>query len=150
LLATKPDGIFLSNGPGDPAVLTYAIDNAKALVKSDVPVFGICLGHQILGLALGGRTFKLGYGHRGLNHPCGSPGSVEITSQNHGFALEADSLPADRVTVTHLNLNDRTVAALALRQQPVFGVQYHPEASPGPHDADHHFGRFVELMARRR
>jgi carbamoyl-phosphate synthase small subunit len=113
-------------------------------------VFGICMGHQILGLALGGTTFKLPYGHRGLNHPCGSPGEVEITSQNHGFALDADSLPSERVRITHLNLNDRTVAALALLDRPVFGVQYHPEASPGPHDADHHFARFVALMAERR
>jgi carbamoyl-phosphate synthase small subunit len=151
VLALEPEGVFLSNGPGDPAAVTGGITLARALLNQpDLPLFGICLGHQILGLALGGRTFKLGYGHRGLNHPCGSPGSVEITSQNHGFALDAASLPADRLTVTHLNLNDRTVAALALRHQPVFGVQYHPEASPGPHDADHHFGRFVELMARRR
>ncbi|MEI6617377.1 MAG: glutamine-hydrolyzing carbamoyl-phosphate synthase small subunit [Cyanobium sp. ELA507] len=151
VLAHRPEGVFLSNGPGDPAAVQGGITLARGLLgQSDLPVFGICLGHQILGLALGGRTFKLGYGHRGLNHPCGSPGSVEITSQNHGFAIDAQSLPADRVTVTHLNLNDRTVAALALRQQPVFGVQYHPEASPGPHDADHHFGRFVEQMARRR
>jgi carbamoyl-phosphate synthase small subunit len=151
VLAHRPEGVFLSNGPGDPAAVQGGIALARGLLgQSDLPVFGICLGHQILGLALGGRTFKLGYGHRGLNHPCGSPGSVEITSQNHGFAIDAQSLPTDRVTVTHLNLNDRTVAALALRQQPVFGVQYHPEASPGPHDADHHFGRFVEQMARRR
>jgi carbamoyl-phosphate synthase small subunit len=151
VLAHRPEGVFLSNGPGDPSAVQGGITLARGLLgQSDLPVFGICLGHQILGLALGGRTFKLGYGHRGLNHPCGSPGSVEITSQNHGFAIDAQSLPADRVTVTHLNLNDRTVAALALRQQPVFGVQYHPEASPGPHDADHHFGRFVEQMARRR
>jgi carbamoyl-phosphate synthase small subunit len=101
-------------------------------------------------LALGGSTFKLGYGHRGLNHPCGATGTVEITSQNHGFALAAESLPPERVRITHHNLNDRTVAALAMLDQPVFGVQYHPEASPGPHDADHHFGRFVALMAARR
>jgi carbamoyl-phosphate synthase small subunit len=121
----------------------------QLLGQPNLPLFGICLGHQILGLALGGATFKLGYGHRGLNHPCGSPGQVEITSQNHGFALAAESLP-ERVQVTHLNLNDRTVAALALADQPVFGVQYHPEASPGPHDADHHFARFTALMAERR
>ena len=151
VLAHGPEGVFLSNGPGDPAAVEEGISLARELLEQpDLPLFGICLGHQILGLALGGRTFKLGYGHRGLNHPCGSPGSVEITSQNHGFAIDPESLPADRVTVTHLNLNDRTVAALALRDQPVFGVQYHPEASPGPHDADHHFARFVELMARRR
>jgi carbamoyl-phosphate synthase small subunit len=151
VLALNPEGVFLSNGPGDPAAVSSGITLAKGLLQqNDLPVFGICLGHQILGLALGGTTFKLGYGHRGLNHPCGSPGEVEITSQNHGFAIDPDSLPADRVAVTHLNLNDRTVAALALHAQPVFGVQYHPEASPGPHDADHHFGRFTALMAERR
>jgi carbamoyl-phosphate synthase small subunit len=151
VLEHQPEGVFLSNGPGDPAAVTRGIALAEGLLlQADLPVFGICLGHQILGLALGGRTYKLGYGHRGLNHPCGSPGSVEITSQNHGFALDAESLDGATVAVTHLNLNDRTVAALAHRLKPVFGVQYHPEASPGPHDADHHFGRFAALMAERR
>ena len=147
----RPDGVFLSNGPGDPAAVTQGIALAKMLLaESDLPLFGICLGHQILGLALGGETFKLSYGHRGLNHPCGTTGQVEITSQNHGFALSADSLDLNLIEVTHFNLNDRTVAAIAHRQKPVFGVQYHPEASPGPHDADHHFARFVTLMADRR
>ena len=151
VLSHQPEGVFLSNGPGDPAAVTDGIHLAQGLLaQGDLPIFGICLGHQILGLALGGRTFKLAYGHRGLNHPCGSPGEVEITSQNHGFAIDATSLPTDRVGVTHENLNDRTVAALALHHQPVFGVQYHPEASPGPHDADHHFHRFTALMAERR
>jgi len=151
VLSLRPEGVFLSNGPGDPAAVSSGVDLARGLLaQNDLPLFGICLGHQILGLALGGRTFKLGYGHRGLNHPCGSPGQVEITSQNHGFALDAASLPAERVRVTHLNLNDRTVAALEMLHAPVFGVQYHPEASPGPHDADHHFARFTALMAARR
>ena len=151
VLACKPEGVFLSNGPGDPAAVSDGIALARGLIQQrDLPLFGICLGHQILGLAMGGTTFKLGYGHRGLNHPCGTTGQVEITSQNHGFALDAASLPADRIEVTHLNLNDRTVAAMAHRQQPLFGVQYHPEASPGPHDADHHFARFVALMSDRR
>ncbi|MFM9110795.1 MAG: glutamine-hydrolyzing carbamoyl-phosphate synthase small subunit [Prochlorococcaceae cyanobacterium] len=151
VLEHQPEGVFLSNGPGDPAAVSEGIALANDLIeRTDLPLFGICLGHQILGLALGGRTFKLGYGHRGLNHPCGSTGQVEITSQNHGFAVAADSLPADRVSVTHRNLNDGTVAALAMRQRPVFGVQYHPEASPGPHDADHHFARFTALMRERR
>ncbi|MFM2172120.1 MAG: hypothetical protein RLZZ54_47 [Cyanobacteriota bacterium] len=151
VLAHQPEGVFLSNGPGDPAAVTSGISLARDLLQqSDLPVFGICLGHQILGLAMGGSTYKLGYGHRGLNHPCGSPGLVEITSQNHGFAIDANSLPAGDVEVTHFNLNDRTVAALAHRHKPVFGVQYHPEASPGPHDADHHFSRFAALMAERR
>ncbi len=151
VLALDPEGVFLSNGPGDPAAVSSGIALAKGLVHQEqLPLFGICLGHQILGLALGGSTFKLGYGHRGLNHPCGSTGVVEITSQNHGFALDATTLPADQMEVTHLNLNDRTVAAFAHRQRPIFGVQYHPEASPGPHDADHHFGRFAALMAERR
>ncbi len=151
VMAHQPEGVFLSNGPGDPAAVGDGISLARDLLEQpDLPVFGICLGHQILGLALGGSTFKLGYGHRGLNHPCGGGGPVEITSQNHGFALNADSLPLDRVAITHRNLNDSTVAAIELLQQPVFGVQYHPEASPGPHDADHHFRRFVALMASRR
>ena len=157
VLSHQPEGVFLSNGPGDPAAVSGGIELARALIaQSDLPLFGICLGHQILGLALGGSTYKLGYGHRGLNHPCGSPGKseitsqVEITSQNHGFALDASSLPAGRVRVSHFNLNDQTVAGLEMVDAPVFGIQYHPEASPGPHDADHHFGRFVALMAARR
>ncbi len=151
VLNSDPEGVFLSNGPGDPAAVTSGIDLAQKLVqKIDLPLFGICLGHQILGLAIGGRTFKLPYGHRGLNHPCGTSGKVEITSQNHGFALDADSLPEEIVSVTHLNLNDRTVAAISFRDRPIFGVQYHPEASPGPHDADHHFAKFVALMEKRR
>ncbi|HEV3140855.1 MAG TPA: glutamine-hydrolyzing carbamoyl-phosphate synthase small subunit, partial [Vicinamibacterales bacterium] len=127
LLATNPDGVFLSNGPGDPAVLSYAIDNAKTLVKSDVPVFGICLGHQVLGLAMGGNTFKLKFGHRGANHPVKKleTGKVEITSQNHGFAVDPASLPDD-VEVTHLNLYDGTIEGLRHKTQPVFCVQYHP------------------------
>jgi carbamoyl-phosphate synthase small subunit len=147
LLATRPDGVFLSNGPGDPAPLTYAIDNARALVEANVPVFGICLGHQILGLAMGGTTFKLKFGHRGANHPVKKleTGRVEITSQNHGFAVDPDSLPAD-VEVTHVNLYDGTVEGLRHRARPVFSVQYHPEASPGPHDADYLFDDFIRLI----
>jgi carbamoyl-phosphate synthase small subunit len=151
LLATNPDGVFLSNGPGDPAPLTYAIDNAKALVASKVPVFGICLGHQILGLAMGGKTFKLKFGHRGANHPVKklASGKVEITSQNHGFAVDPASLP-DAVEVTHVNLYDGTVEGLRHRTRPVFSVQYHPEASPGPHDADYLFNDFLELIEEAR
>jgi carbamoyl-phosphate synthase small subunit len=147
LLATGPDGVFLSNGPGDPAPLTYAIDNAKTLAASGVPTFGICLGHQILGLAVGGRTFKLKFGHRGGNHPVKqiSTGKIEITSQNHGFAVDPDSLPPD-VQVTHKNLYDGTVEGLRHTSQPVFSVQYHPEASPGPHDADYLFRDFIKLI----
>jgi carbamoyl-phosphate synthase small subunit len=147
VLATKPDGVFLSNGPGDPAPLTYAIDNAKQLVASKTPVFGICLGHQILGLAMGGNTFKLKFGHRGANHPVKKleTGKVEITSQNHGFAVDPKSLPPD-VEVTHLNLYDGTVEGLRHKTHPVFCVQYHPEASPGPHDADYLFDDFLQLI----
>jgi carbamoyl-phosphate synthase small subunit len=150
LLASKPDGVFLSNGPGDPAVLSYAIGNAKELIKSDVPVFGICLGHQILGLAMGARTFKMKFGHRGANHPVQDrqSGKIEITSQNHGFAVDPDSLPAD-IEVTHRNLYDDTVEGLRHTSKPVFCVQYHPEASPGPHDADYLFGQFMAEMERR-
>jgi carbamoyl-phosphate synthase small subunit len=149
VLASGPDGVFLSNGPGDPAPLGYAIDNAKALVAANVPVFGICLGHQILGLAMGGATFKLKFGHRGANHPVKKlqTGKVEITSQNHGFAVDPASLPGE-VEVTHLNLNDGTVEGLRHRTRPVFSVQYHPEASPGPHDADYLFDEFIELIEK--
>ena len=151
LLAIQPDGVFLSNGPGDPAALPYAIDNAKQLVASDVPVFGICLGHQILGLAMGGKTFKLKFGHRGANHPVKKleTGKVEITSQNHGFAVDPKTLPAD-VEVTHLNLYDGTVEGLRHKDHPVFCVQYHPEASPGPHDADYLFDDFLDVIERAR
>jgi carbamoyl-phosphate synthase small subunit len=151
ILAAQPDGVFLSNGPGDPAPLTYAIESTKALVASNVPVFGICLGHQVLGLAMGGRTYKLKFGHRGANHPVKklATGKVEITSQNHGFAVDPASLPDD-VEVTHLNLYDGTVEGLRHRDRPVFCVQYHPEASPGPHDADYLFDDFLELIEKRR
>ena len=145
LLATSPDGVFLSNGPGDPAALPYVVDNVRAVTKTDVPVFGICLGHQVLGLALGGSTFKLKFGHRGGNHPVKNKatGRVEITSQNHGFAVNPDSLPAD-VRITHVNLYDGTVEGLRHVDKRIFCVQYHPEASPGPHDADYLFRQFLD------
>jgi carbamoyl-phosphate synthase small subunit len=151
LLASDPDGIFLSNGPGDPAAVTYAIDNVRDLVETaDRPVFGICLGHQLLGLALGAQTFKLKFGHRGANHPVQQLDSnkIEITSQNHGFAVDPDSLPA-HARVTHLNLYDGTVEGLRHLDKPIYSVQYHPEASPGPHDADYLFTQFIEEMERR-
>lgn len=153
VLAAKPDGIFLSNGPGDPATLDYARKNVAALV-GEVPMFGICLGHQILALALGGRTFKLKFGHRGANHPVKDlrTGKIAITSQNHGYAVDPDSLPPE-VEITHINLNDGTVAGLRHKELPVFSVQYHPEASPGPQDAAYFFSDFakeVDAAARRR
>ena len=150
LLASTPDGVFLSNGPGDPAVLDYAIANAKVLIASGVPVFGICLGHQILSLAMGARTFKLKFGHRGANHPVKElrSGKIEITSQNHGFAVDPASLPS-HVHVTHLNLYDGTIEGVRHASQPVFCVQYHPEAAPGPHDADYLFSQFLGEMEDR-
>src|SRR5436190_4119058 len=151
LLAANPDGVFLSNGPGDPAPLTYAIENATTLVNANVPVFGICLGHQILGLAMGGQTYKLKFGHRGANHPVKklATGKIEITSQNHGFAVDPASLPPDS-EVTHTNLYDGTVEGLRHKERPVFSVQYHPEASPGPHDADYLFHDFIQLLDEKR
>ena len=146
ILKHHPDGIFLSNGPGDPAAVIDGIATTKALLNADKPIFGICMGHQVLGLSLGAETFKLKFGHRGLNHPAGLTEKIEITSQNHGFAIDPASLPADRLEVTHLNLNDRTVAGIQHKTLPIFSVQYHPEASPGPHDADYLFERFVTSM----
>lgn len=145
ILSYNPDGIFLSNGPGDPSVVQEGIATTKQLLTAQKPMFGICMGHQILGLSLGAETFKLKFGHRGLNQPCGLEQQVEITSQNHGFAVTSGSLQAE-VEITHLNLNDKTVAGLKHKTLPFFSVQYHPEASPGPHDADYLFASFVQLM----
>ena len=149
VLALKPDGVFLSNGPADPAAVTYAIEAARELLGR-TPVMGICLGHQILGWALGGRTYRLKFGHHGCNHPVQDlqTGVVEITSQNHNFAVDPDSLDAASVELTHINLNDRTVEGIAHRTEPMFSVQYHPEACPGPHDPYYLFARFRELIER--
>lgn len=147
VLALKPDGIFLSNGPGDPASMKAVIEEIRKLTQTKVPMFGICLGHQLIGSAFGGETFKMKFGHRGGNQPIKdlTTGKVEITSHNHGFAVDPDSLPAD-VEVTHINLNDNTVAGLRHKTLPVFSVQYHPESAPGPHDSEYLFERFVELI----
>ncbi|MEB3175332.1 MAG: glutamine-hydrolyzing carbamoyl-phosphate synthase small subunit [Cyanobacteriota bacterium] len=145
ILSHNPDGIFLSNGPGDPAAVAEGVALVTQLLEARKPTFGICMGHQILGLSLGAETFKLKFGHRGLNQPAGLERQVEITSQNHGFAVTPESLGAE-VEITHLNLNDQTVAGLRHKTLPFFSVQYHPEASPGPHDADYLFAQFVELM----
>jgi carbamoyl-phosphate synthase small subunit len=149
VLAVKPDGVFLSNGPGDPAAVTGAPEMIRGLAGK-VPIFGICLGHQLMGLAFKGRTFKLKFGHRGANQPVREEktGKVEITSQNHGFAVDPQSLPSD-IEVTHINLNDKTVEGLSHKQFPAFSVQYHPEASPGPHDSFYLFGRFRDMILKR-
>lgn len=147
VLAQKPDGVFLSNGPGDPAPVDYAVDALRKLLGK-VPVFGICLGHQLLSLALGGTSYKLKFGHRGANHPVKNlrTGKIEITSQNHGFCVDIDSLNEKDVELTHINLNDNTLEGIRCKNYPAFSVQYHPEASPGPHDSSYLFEYFIELM----
>ncbi len=147
VLALKPNGVFLSNGPGDPEPIGYAVENIRKLMGR-VPIFGICLGHQLCGLALGGRTFKLKFGHHGSNHPVKNllTEKVEITAQNHGFAVDPDSLPTSEIEITHVNLNDHTNEGMRHRSLPLFSVQYHPEASPGPHDARYLFDQFIDLM----
>ena len=147
ILDLKPNGLFLSNGPGDPEGLPYLVGTVRDCLGK-LPIFGICLGHQILGLAFGGRTYKLKFGHHGANHPVldVKTGQVEITSQNHGFSVDPASIPGGEVEMTHLNLNDKTCEGMRHKKWPVFSVQYHPEASPGPHDARHLFQRFVRLM----
>ncbi|MEW5796507.1 MAG: glutamine-hydrolyzing carbamoyl-phosphate synthase small subunit [Candidatus Zixiibacteriota bacterium] len=149
VLQLGPDGVLLSNGPGDPDPVRYAVDNIRALLGR-VPIGGICLGHQLLALAAGGKTYKLKFGHRGSNHPVMErpTGRVQITSHNHGFSVDADSLPSDLVDITHVNLNDQTVEGLSLRNVPAIAVQFHPEASPGPHDAVSFFTQFTHLMAQ--
>ncbi len=149
ILRRKPDGVFLSNGPGDPAPVIYAIETVKNLLGK-LPVFGICLGHQILALALGGRTYKLKFGHRGANHPVKNmmTGAIEITTQNHGFCVDADSLKHKDVEFTHINLNDNTLEGISSEKLSAFSVQYHPEASPGPHDSSYLFETFTKLMNR--
>jgi carbamoyl-phosphate synthase small subunit len=147
ILDLKPDGLLISNGPGDPAAVGYVIETARKLIGK-LPIFGICLGHQILGLALGGATYKLKFGHHGGNHPVKDLNTerVLITVQNHGFCVDMDSLNKNEVRITHINLNDRTLEGMRHRKLPVFSVQFHPEASPGPHDAEYLFGQFAELM----
>jgi carbamoyl-phosphate synthase small subunit len=150
IMEFKPDGLFLSNGPGDPAALPYIVDTVKDLLSRKVPTFGICLGHQILGQAFGAKTFKLKFGHHGGNQPVKDVhgGAVNITAQNHGFAVDVDSISDKDMVLTHVNLNDRTCAGMEHKKLPVFSVQYHPEAAPGPHDASHHFERFVQMMEK--
>jgi len=151
-LALKPEGVFLSNGPGDPEPCGYAVEASRRIMDARVPLFGICLGHQILGLACGGKTFKLKFGHRGANHPVKNlaTGHVEVTSQNHGFSVDPALFERPEFILTHVNLNDGTVEGFRHRDLPVISVQYHPEASPGPHDSHYLFGDFIQLMEARR
>ncbi len=151
LLEIQPDGVFLSNGPGDPAGVPYAVAAVKRLLESGLPMFGICLGHQILALALGGQTYKMKFGHHGGNHPVEDlqSGRVQITAQNHSYVVDSDTLPPE-VEITHRNLNDGSVEGMRLRDRPVFAVQYHPEASPGPHDADYLFEQFIRVVREKR
>jgi carbamoyl-phosphate synthase small subunit len=147
VLALKPDGVLLSNGPGDPAAVPYAVNTIRGLMGR-VPIFGICLGHQLLGLAYGAETYKLKFGHHGGNHPVQDlrTKKVEITSQNHNFAVRVDTIPGGQVDMTHVNLNDQTVEGMRHKALPIVSLQYHPEAAPGPHDARYMFGRFTELI----
>jgi carbamoyl-phosphate synthase small subunit len=151
VLKLKPDGIFLSNGPGDPSSMTSVVAEIKKLTESNIPMFGICLGHQILGQVFGGTTYKMLFGHRGGNQPIKdlTTGKVEITSHNHGFAVDAESLP-NNIEITHINLNDKTVAGLRHKNLPIFSVQYHPESAPGPHDSEYLFQRFIDLIESNR
>lgn len=146
IISNKPDGVLLSNGPGDPSLIDNSIQTIKQLINDDIPLFGICLGHQLLSLALGAKTSKLKFGHRGLNHPSGLYNQIKITSQNHGFVVSANTLPKDLADVTYLNLNDCTIAGMVHKFKPCFSVQYHPEASPGPHDSDYLFGHFIKII----
>jgi carbamoyl-phosphate synthase small subunit len=147
ILRFEPDGVLLSNGPGDPEAVTYVIETVRGLIGK-LPVFGICLGHQMQGLALGGKTYKLKFGHRGGNQPVFrvETGRIEITSQNHGFAVDIKSIPGSDIKLTHFNLNDRTCEGFEHKKHAMFSVQYHPEASPGPHDADYLFKKFIQMM----
>lgn len=146
IIAEKPDGILLSNGPGDPSLIYYAIENIQNLINANIPIFGICLGHQLLSLALGAQTNKLKFGHRGLNHPSGEHNIVGMTSQNHGYVVSVNNIPSDIVDVVSLNLNDNTISGIVHKYKPCFSVQYHPEASPGPHDYDYLFAYFIKFM----
>ena len=148
MLNLKPDGVFLSNGPGDPSAVKYGIEMTQGILGKK-PIFGICLGHQILSLALGAKTFKLKFGHRGINHPVRNmeTGQIEITSQNHGFAVDLNSLPSNVIS-THINLNDETSAGIRCTDMDAFSVQYHPESSPGPHDSRYLFDQFINMMKK--